>query len=151
GSDETGSDETGSAETGKAPDTSEPLAARRATVDSDVSTEPGAPQTGDRLGGESGLRYEILEEIGSGAMGRGFRAQDLLLERRVAIKFLRYGDERKRDDLRQLFRLEALSTARLDHQNIVRVFDMGSWLGVPYLVMELLEGESLLAVLRKGR
>ena len=112
------------------------------------------PAPGERLGGPDGRRFEILEELGGGAMGRVFRARDEELQRVVALKFLlpaREGSARPMGLLRQ----EARAIAQLDHENIVRIFDVAEWVGapweprVPFLVMECLEGESLGALLQR--
>ncbi|MFE8603463.1 protein kinase domain-containing protein [Archangium violaceum] len=107
---------------------------------------------GDRLGGADGRRFEILESLGEGAMGQVFRAQDEELQRVVALKFLF-----PRDELAGMGLREARAIARLDHENIVRIFDVSEWSGgpgeptVPFLVMECLGGESLLDLLRRER
>ncbi|HEX5752942.1 MAG TPA: TOMM system kinase/cyclase fusion protein [Archangium sp.] len=106
---------------------------------------------GTRLGGEDGQRFEILTELGTGAMGQVFRAKDLLLERTTAIKFLLQHEQIPRQRLDGLFLTEARATARLDHENIVRIFDVGTWKGIPYLVIEYLRGRSLHALMRQER
>lgn len=118
------------------------------------------PMRGQRLGGPDGQRFEIVEELGGGAMGRVFRAWDEELQRRVALKFLlpRASSEGSGSGSpAALLKQEARAVARLDHENIVRVFDVGEWSGapweprVPFLVMECLEGESLGALLRREK
>ncbi len=86
--------------------------------------------------------YEILSPLGSGGMGEVYRARDVRLERDVAVKVL---PERLIDDPSALarFQREARSVAALSHPNIVAVFDTGVERGLPYVVMELLEGETL--------
>jgi serine/threonine protein kinase/Flp pilus assembly protein TadD len=86
--------------------------------------------------------YEILSALGSGGMGEVYRARDVRLEREVAVKVL---PERLVDDASALarFQREARSVAALSHPNIVAVFDIGVEQGLPYVVMELLEGETL--------
>jgi serine/threonine protein kinase/tetratricopeptide (TPR) repeat protein/ABC-type transport system involved in cytochrome c biogenesis ATPase subunit len=111
------------------------------------------PVPGERLGGSDGRRFEIIRELGGGSMGRVFRARDEELQRVVALKFLLpqegMGDRWPIDLLRQ----EARAIAQLDHENIVRVFDVSEWTGapweprIPFFVMECLEGESLSALL----
>jgi serine/threonine protein kinase len=102
---------------------------------------------GDRIGGEDGRRFEIIDQLGGGAMGLVFAARDTLLDRRIAIKFVLQRDSR----LVELFHREARSAARLDHHNLIRVFDLGAWNGVPFIVMEYLEGRTLAALLRDRR
>jgi len=99
----------------------------------------------------SDYRYEVLEEIGRGAMGVVFRARDRRLSRIVALKRL---PETMRNYPRavQLFLREAQSTARLNHPNIVTVFDADQEDGTFFITMELLEGRPLHHVLaERGR
>ncbi|QRO01222.1 protein kinase [Archangium violaceum] len=110
------------------------------------------PRPGEWLGGKEGRRFEVLEKIGIGGMGQVFRARDQELQRVVALKFLL-----PREQLADLALLEARAIARLDHEHIVRIFDVGEWIPlhrttrIPFLVMECLEGESLAALMRRGR
>jgi serine/threonine protein kinase len=95
--------------------------------------------------------YELSERLGGGGMGVVFRARDLRLGRDVAIKVLRptEGDEER---LRRLFEREARATAQLLHPNIITLHHVGEHAGSPYLVLELLSGETLSARLaRRGR
>ncbi len=87
-------------------------------------------------------KYRILEEIGRGAMGIVFKAQDAYLGRFVAIKILA---EKLADDPEMLrrFEREGGSASALHHPNICTVFECGAWQGRPYLAMELLEGQAL--------
>ncbi|WP_366934972.1 protein kinase domain-containing protein, partial [Pyxidicoccus fallax] len=113
------------------------------------------PRVGERLGGGDGLRFEILAELGGGAMGRVFRARDEELQREVALKFLREPEGLGKTPLVSLLRREARAIAHLDHENIVRIFDVSEWTGapweprIPFLVMESLVGESLDALLKR--
>lgn len=93
--------------------------------------------------------YEILAPIGAGGMGEVYRAKDSRLGREVAIKILPESFAREADRLRR-FEQEARSVAALNHPNILAVFDVGQENGAPFLVSELLEGESLRAVLERG-
>jgi diguanylate cyclase (GGDEF)-like protein len=87
--------------------------------------------------------YEVLGAIGTGATGTVYRAFDGRLRREVAIKVLEAADLRQADAFRR-FELEARTLAALDHPNIVRVFDLGTTLdGEPFLVLEMLEGQTL--------
>ncbi|MFP2926551.1 protein kinase domain-containing protein [Pyxidicoccus sp. 3LG] len=110
------------------------------------------PVPGEWLGGADGRRYHVLDWMGGGGMGQVFRARDETLQREVALKFLL---SRKGFDAQVL--REARAIARLDHEHIVRIFDVSEWTGspevprVPFLVMECLEGESLAALLKRGR
>src|SRR5687768_9070995 len=102
------------------------------------------PRLGARFGGDDGARFELVELLGRGAMGSVFFARDRLLERPVAIKFVIHANwDIPRDEMAALFKQEARATARLSHEGIVRVFDLGTYLGTPFLVMEYLEGQAL--------
>ncbi len=93
-------------------------------------------------------RYSILGELGRGAMGTVYRAHDPLIEREVAIKTLHPNlPEDVVADVRQRFLREAKSAGRLNHPNIVTIFDVGEEDGVAYMAMELLEGRSLQQIL----
>lgn len=93
--------------------------------------------------------YEVVASIGAGGMGEVYRARDTRLGRDVALKFLPEGFARETDRLHR-FEQEARAVAALNHPNILAVFDIGKLDGSPYLVSELLEGESLRAVLDRG-
>ena len=98
-------------------------------------------------------RYRLDEPIASGGMGDVWRGTDELLGRVVAIKVLHAGGTSvgEGDDFRTRFRDEARHSARLTHPNIATVYDFGEEEGHPYLVMELVEGESLADLLgRRG-
>ncbi|QRO02217.1 protein kinase [Archangium violaceum] len=109
-----------------------------------------APRPGERLGGRDGRRFEILGRLGKGGMGLVVRARDELLQRIVALKFISSGRELTRESLDQLIQEEARLVAQLDHENIVRIFDVSEWKGTPFLIMEYLEGQSLDTLLRRG-
>jgi serine/threonine protein kinase/Tol biopolymer transport system component len=93
--------------------------------------------------------YEILAALGAGGMGEVYRARDPRLGREVAIKILPAGSAGDSERLRR-FELEARATAALSHPNILAVFDIGSQDNSPYIVSELLEGETLRARLSGG-
>ncbi|HUJ24799.1 MAG TPA: serine/threonine-protein kinase [Myxococcales bacterium] len=101
------------------------------------------------LGRVIGDRYRIVEEIGSGGMGRVYRALQAPLERMVALKVLAVGPERDPVFARRFF-LEASVTARLSHPNTIAVHDYGCTPdGICYLVMEHLSGRTLQEVLER--
>ena len=100
--------------------------------------------TGDKLG-----PYEILSAIGAGGMGEVYKARDTRLDRSVAVKVLPEHIA-KREDLRGRFEREARAVASLNHPNICTLFDIGSQDGTSYMVMELMEGETLAARIEKG-
>src|SRR5450631_1618759 len=92
-------------------------------------------------------RYEVLAELGRGGFGHIYRCLDPTVGRPVAIKVLAAeGDE----GLLTRFRGEATASGRLRHPNIVTVYDFGEQNGVPFIVMELLEGQDLQRVI-EGR
>jgi eukaryotic-like serine/threonine-protein kinase len=101
-------------------------------------------QTGSRLG-----RYEVDGLIASGGMGDVYRARDTRLNRAVALKVLATGVLSDPERLNR-FRQEARTTALISHPNIVEVYDVGSEDSVPFVVSELLCGETLRARLKKG-
>src|SRR6202051_5104226 len=86
--------------------------------------------------------YEIISLLGAGGMGEVYRARDSRLKRDVAIKVLPQALSLDADRLRR-FEQEALATAALNHPNILAVFDIGAHEGAPYVVSELLVGETL--------
>ncbi len=92
---------------------------------------------GSRLG-----RYEIMAPLGSGGMGEVYRARDERLGRQVAVKVLR-PDATGDPELQRRFAIEARSASALNHPNILTVHDVGMENGIPYIVSELIEGESL--------
>jgi serine/threonine protein kinase len=86
--------------------------------------------------------YEILAPIGAGGMGEVYRARDTRLGRDVAVKVIAFDVSSDSDRLRR-FEQEARAVAALNHPNILSVYDVGTEAGAPYVVFELLEGESL--------
>src|SRR6201982_1328487 len=93
--------------------------------------------------------YEIQSSLGAGGMGEVYRARDSRLKREVAVKVLPPALSLDADRLRR-FEQEALATAALNHPNILAVFDIGTDQGSPYVISELLEGETLRERLRSG-
>jgi serine/threonine-protein kinase len=94
-------------------------------------------------------KYELIEKIGQGAMGEVHRAHDTVLGRFVAIKTMSAGIGQN-DDLRKRFHREAQSAARLNHPNIVTLYDFGEDQGKIFMAMELLEGSDLKDVIKLG-
>ncbi|HZI02510.1 MAG TPA: serine/threonine-protein kinase, partial [Archangium sp.] len=91
--------------------------------------------------------YELIRELGSGGMGTVFLARDTRLGRRVAIKFLHTQDA----DVTRRFILEARTTARCSHENIVIIYEVGESHAGPFMVLEFLEGQPLMKVMGKQR
>src|SRR5438552_13501343 len=99
---------------------------------------------------DSGTRlgpYEIQAPLGAGGIGEVYRARDTRLDRIVAIKVLPASFATDADRL-QRFEREARTVAALSHPNILAVHDIGTHDGAPYMVTELLEGETLRARLQ---
>src|SRR5580704_11094916 len=86
--------------------------------------------------------YEIVSAIGAGGMGEVYRARDTRLDREVAIKVLPAALTTDPDRLRR-FEQEARTIAALSHPNILGIHDIGEHDGAPFLVSELLEGQTL--------
>ena len=99
---------------------------------------------GTRLG-----PYEVVEPIGAGGMGEVYKAKDTRLDRSVAIKVLP-SHLSESPELRQRFEQEARAVSSLNHPNICTLHDIGREDGVDFMVMELIEGETLFDRLRKG-
>jgi eukaryotic-like serine/threonine-protein kinase len=85
--------------------------------------------------------YEVLSPLGAGGMGEVYKARDTRLARHVAIKVLPESFSSDADRLRR-FEQEARAASLLNHPNITTVYDVGSHDGAPYVVEELLEGET---------
>ncbi|MBI4537182.1 MAG: protein kinase [candidate division NC10 bacterium] len=103
----------------------------------------------ERLG-----RYEILGELGRGAMGRVYKARDPRIDRLVAVKLMAPDEElppAQVEEWRARFQREARAAGRLAHPHIVAIHDVGEEDGRPFLVMEFVEGESLESILRDRR
>jgi eukaryotic-like serine/threonine-protein kinase len=109
-------------------------------VDLDMSTISSGSQVGP---------YRVSDLIAKGGMGEVYQAHDTRLNRKVALKVLapRFSTDTER---MARFAMEARTTALLNHPNILSVYDVGSHLGVPFVVSELLEGKTLRARLKEG-
>src|SRR5262249_48024041 len=83
--------------------------------------------------------YEVLEELGRGGMGVVYKARQLGLNRIVALKMIRGGSHAGPEELAR-FRVEAEALARLQHSNIVQVFEVGEHDGLPFFSLELCDG-----------
>lgn len=95
-------------------------------------------EIGKKLNG----RYKIIGNIGSGGMANVFLAHDLILDREVAVKVLRFDFQNDKNAIRR-FQREALAATELVHPNIVTVYDVGEEDGMQFLVMEYVKGMDL--------
>ncbi len=98
-------------------------------------------------------RYEILEEVGQGAMGIVYKAKDPKINRLLAIKTIRFSDEFEEERIKAVksrFLKEAEISGQLSHPSIVAVYDVGEDYDLTYMAMEFLEGEDLREYCKKG-
>ena len=93
--------------------------------------------------GQTISHYRILSRLGEGGMGVVYEAEDTRLGRKVAIKFLLHDDP----NFVSRFVIEARATARCTHENIVTIFEVGEHKGLPFMVLEYLEGKTLSTLL----
>lgn len=94
------------------------------------------------IGSKVSGRYKVIRNIGSGGMANVFLARDLILDRDVAVKVLRFDFQDDKSAIRR-FQREALAASELVHPNIVGVYDVGEEDGMQYLVMEYVRGTDL--------
>ncbi len=92
-------------------------------------------------------KYQVEKRIGKGGFGVVYRGFDLKLKRAVAIKLL--GDVEAQASFKERFRREYESMAKLNHPNIVTIFDCGEYMGRPYMVMELVNGPTLITLMER--
>jgi serine/threonine protein kinase len=109
-----------------------------------VTSAPGASENRRRIG-----RYVVTGRIGRGGMGMVYRGYDPGLDREVAVKTLSL-EATLEEEHRKRFEIEARAAAKLQHPNIVTVFELGDDRGVPFIAMELLAGADLETLLRSG-
>ncbi len=100
------------------------------------------------IGKMLGNRYEIIAMLGAGGMANVYRARCTVLNRIVTVKVLRKELAEDKDFVRR-FQMEAQAVALLSHPNIVSIYDVGEEDGVPYLVMEYVEGFNLKEIIRE--
>jgi len=100
------------------------------------------------IGHELGGRYEIITRIGGGGMALVYKAQDILLNRNVAVKVLRQQFTHDEEFIRR-FRREAQSAAALSHPNVVSIYDVGQEGDTHYIVMEYVEGHNLNEIIQQ--
>jgi predicted ATPase/tRNA A-37 threonylcarbamoyl transferase component Bud32 len=115
-----------------------------AGMDNQPAGPAGAPLTGRVLGS-----YEILSPLGAGGMGEVYLARDQRLERSVAIKLLPHNHRLDSDRVRR-FEREAVTASALNHPNIITIYDIGTCDAGRYIIMELVEGQTLREILDGG-
>lgn len=94
--------------------------------------------------------YEIVSELGKGGMGVVYLARQTRLKRLVALKMIRGGGGASFEQLAR-FRVEAEAVARLQHPNIVQIFEVGEYEENPFFALEYVDGGSMAAALESGR
>ncbi|MCH9032657.1 MAG: protein kinase, partial [candidate division Zixibacteria bacterium] len=94
--------------------------------------------------------YEIISKIGAGGMGEVYLAEDSQLDRKVALKFLP-SHLSEDESSRARFTREAKAAAKLDHPNIVPVYEVGEFQGRPFFAMANIEGQTLREVIKQGK
>jgi CHASE2 domain-containing sensor protein/tRNA A-37 threonylcarbamoyl transferase component Bud32 len=122
-----------------------------------VRTEiPGSSQTlsGSFAPGTRFARFEVEKHLGRGGMGDVYLVRDTVMQRRAALKTIRPNEDLTTQEIiemRQRFYREAQTAGRLTHPNIVTVYDVGEELGMSYIVMEYIEGQTLARLMKKER
>jgi eukaryotic-like serine/threonine-protein kinase len=115
-----------------------------------LTPAPGGPVLpGARFG-----RYEVERHLGRGGMGDVYLVRDTIINRRAALKTIRLDtnlDAEQVIEMRQRFYREGQTAGQLTHPNIVTVYDLGEDLGMSYIVMEFVEGQTLAQLMKKGR
>ena len=111
--------------------------------------EADAGDAVESMCGQTISHYRILNRLGRGGMGEVYRAQDARLNREVAIKTLSL-DLVSQPDAISRFEKEARAACALNHPNIVTIYDLGQANGMHYIVMELVEGETIREMLASG-
>ena len=110
---------------------------------------PGGSSTGELAAFQSfGDRFEILDLLGEGGMGRVYKAWDRELEKVVALKTIR-GEQAADPDALKRFKQELLLARQITHKNVIRIHDLGEAEGVKFFTMEFIAGESLKDLVRK--
>jgi len=115
-----------------------------------VTSAPGGPV----LPGSRFSRYEVEKHLGRGGMGDVYLVRDTVINRKAALKTIRGDtelDPRQVIEMRQRFYREAQTAGKLAHPNIVTVHDVGEDLGMSYIVMEFVEGQTLTQLMKKQR
>src|SRR5262249_35348652 len=127
--------------------------ARTGQLTGEPATPPPVEVAGDapRMArGDTIGRYVIVDVLGAGGMGVVYAAYDPRLDRKVALKLL-VGGSQQSAELRERLLREAQAMAKLAHPNVIKVYDVGTDGGVPYVAMELIDGGTLSSWLRARR
>jgi tetratricopeptide (TPR) repeat protein len=127
------------------------LSALLAEIAAGPAREPPAPWERPLGAGARVGRFELVRELGRGGFGVVYEARDVELGRRVAFKAIRPGARARDPRSEELLRREATAVATLQHPNIVTLFDVGRSDAGPFLIFELLRGETLAHRLARGR
>src|SRR6266404_7533657 len=101
----------------------------------------------DSMSGQTIGHYKIISRVGAGGMGEVYLAQDIKLDRRVALKILPPAADRNR---MQRFVQEAKAASALNHPNILTIYEIGEAEGQPFIVTEFIDGQTLRERLRSG-
>jgi serine/threonine protein kinase len=109
------------------------------------------PKKGDDSGGQLGTlgHYRVIKQLGKGGMGFVFLAEDIKLERRVALKVMNQ-KVAATPGSRKRFLSEARAMAAVHHDNVATIFEVGEHKGTPFMAMELLEGSTLEGIVKPG-
>ncbi|MGB7294321.1 MAG: protein kinase [Candidatus Aminicenantales bacterium] len=100
------------------------------------------------IGSTFAARYQIIEELGRGGMGRVYRVLDKKLNEEIAVKFIR-SDLAQDPQAVERFRTELKAARQVTHRNVARMFDLNEEEGIPYITMEYVRGEDLKSLIRK--
>ncbi|HQU41688.1 MAG: hypothetical protein B7Z73_01745 [Planctomycetia bacterium 21-64-5] len=132
------------------PDQATVITQRPPSNGSGVPRPTGPQELAKQLAGERLNHFQLLHYVGGGGMGAVFKALDTMLNREVALKVLSR-DQGAEEDTRRRFQNEAQSAARLDHENIARVYYVGEDRGLNYIVFEFIEGVNLRELVEQKR